>query len=70
MSISCPRCGASLIRVHRRPVDRLVSLFKPMRRYRCSGPECEWTGNLPHAPSPGPEPGGPMSTPTSSADGG
>jgi hypothetical protein len=47
MSRSCPQCGATLMRIHRRPIDRVVSLFKPLRRYRCTRLECEWTGNLP-----------------------
>ena len=43
----CPRCGATgLVRVQRRAVDRLLGLFVPMRRYRCTHVECGWEGNL------------------------
>ena len=39
---ACPQCGHTLYRVHRRPLDRLASLFVPLRRYRCD--ECGWSG--------------------------
>ena len=42
----CPKCGSSAVRVERRPVDRLYSLIRPVRRYQCSARECRWTGNL------------------------
>jgi len=32
--------------VHRRFVDRLISLAWPQRRYRCLSLGCEWQGNL------------------------
>jgi hypothetical protein len=45
-TIECPWCGgSSLERVHRRPVDRLISLVWPQRRYRCHSLGCEWQGN-------------------------
>ncbi len=44
---TCPRCGDALTRVHRRFVDRLWSLLRPVRRYRCDNPGCGWVGNLP-----------------------
>lgn len=43
----CPVCGGALKRIRRRPVDRLVSLFRPVMRYRCTAPRCDWMGNLP-----------------------
>lgn len=56
----CPRCGGSLTRVHRRPVDRLISLFMPVWRYQCDGdtrtPVCTWVGNLAARSGPGDEP--------------
>jgi hypothetical protein len=41
---SCPRCGASLCRVHRHAADRALNLFVPVRRYRCKDHECRWSG--------------------------
>ncbi|HET7377509.1 MAG TPA: hypothetical protein VFK30_12430 [Anaerolineae bacterium] len=38
----CPNCGSKTQRVHRRPLDRIRSLFVPMKRYHC--PKCGWTG--------------------------
>ena len=48
----CPQCQRSgssgqLMRVHRRFVDRVISLFRPLRRYRCQSMDCDWEGNLP-----------------------
>ncbi len=48
----CPQCQRSgssgqLMRVHRRFVDRVMSLFRPFRRYRCQSMDCDWEGNLP-----------------------
>jgi len=42
----CPRCGTSLHRIHRTPVDKLVGfVFMPhSRRFRCDNPDCRWTG--------------------------
>ncbi len=42
----CPRCGTSLHRIHRTPMDRVVSfLIMPhSRRFRCDNPDCRWTG--------------------------
>ncbi|MGV0950476.1 MAG: hypothetical protein ACOYB3_07350 [Azonexus sp.] len=46
-SPACPACGAhSLNRVQRRFVDRLLSLFGRVRRYRCYAFNCQWEGNL------------------------
>jgi hypothetical protein len=41
---ACPRCGSELHRIHRRPRDRLLDLFVPVRRYRCKNRDCSWRG--------------------------
>jgi hypothetical protein len=41
---TCPRCGGKLHRIHRRWRDRVVSLYVPVRRYRCGDPSCGWSG--------------------------
>ncbi len=43
---TCPQCGGSLDRMHRRLIDRLASLFAPVQRYRCRNFSCRWEGNL------------------------
>jgi hypothetical protein len=43
-TLRCPKCGGSLHRVHRRFLDRAISRFVPVRRYRCSNHECHWNG--------------------------
>ena len=43
----CPDCTARLVRITRRPVDRLQSLVVPVKRYRCRTFMCGWEGNLP-----------------------
>lgn len=43
----CPTCGSrDLSRIRRRPVDRIYSLFFPVRRYRCCAFACNWEGVL------------------------
>jgi hypothetical protein len=42
--IACPRCGAPVYRDHRRLRDRLVGMFREVRRYHCKG--CGWQGLL------------------------
>lgn len=42
----CPGCGDILIRLPRRGVDRLLSVFVPVRRFRCPNFLCVWEGNL------------------------
>ncbi len=42
----CPRCKGPLIRIQRLPLDRLVSLIAPRRRYRCAAIGCGWEGAL------------------------
>lgn len=39
---SCPRCGHSIHKQHRRNVEHLLSYFIPMRRYHCR--QCGWKG--------------------------
>ena len=40
----CPRCGGGLQRVHRHSIDRAISIFVPVRRYRCTNRDCGWSG--------------------------
>ena len=42
----CPRCGGPIIRVHRRPGDRLFKnlLLVRIARYRCDNLNCGWEG--------------------------
>jgi len=42
----CPRCGDDAVRVPRRFVDRVISLFGQVHRYRCDNPACGWEGNV------------------------
>jgi hypothetical protein len=44
--VRCPRCNGSVDRIRRRLADRIVSLFTPVRRYRCWNYDCKWEGNL------------------------
>ena len=43
---TCPTCGEPLLRIPRRAVDRLLSLFSPVHRYRCRNHSCRWQGNI------------------------
>ncbi len=45
-ALGCPRCGSVLVRVRRKPFDRLLSLLSPRRRYRCRAMGCGWEGAL------------------------
>ncbi len=40
----CPKCGGPIHRIHRMPLDRVVSVYVPVRRYRCHNGECKWSG--------------------------
>jgi predicted RNA-binding Zn-ribbon protein involved in translation (DUF1610 family) len=40
--LACPECGEALHRTHRRPIERVISLVIPLRRYRCH--HCGWSG--------------------------
>lgn len=42
----CPVCDSPLRQVHRRPIDRLISQFYPVHRYRCLNSKCGWDGLL------------------------
>lgn len=44
--IRCPLCQGDLVRARRRSVDRLRSLFVPVKRYRCENFRCQWEGNV------------------------
>lgn len=45
-AIDCPRCGGPVIRVHRKPGDRLLKnlLLVRVARYRCDNINCGWEG--------------------------
>ncbi|MFZ5511404.1 MAG: hypothetical protein ACOZCP_15270 [Pseudomonadota bacterium] len=43
----CPVCGGPVLRIRRRLVDRIISLLRPVARYRCQSARCQWEGNLP-----------------------
>ncbi|WP_222711473.1 diguanylate cyclase domain-containing protein [Parahaliea aestuarii] len=49
-SAVCPHCNSFLLPVPRRPVDWILGLFSPVRRYHCSAteedPACTWEGTL------------------------
>lgn len=45
-SLPCPDCGAALVRVHRHLLDRWVSVFRSVHRYRCTSRTCHWAGLL------------------------
>jgi hypothetical protein len=40
----CPVCGSPLRQIHRRTIDRLISQFYRVHRFRCSNDECRWVG--------------------------
>lgn len=44
---ACPACGGSVARIHRRLIDRLISMVVLRHRYRCLALGCGWEGNLP-----------------------
>ena len=41
---ACPRCSERLVRIRRRPIDRMLSLVRPARRFRCYNAACQWEG--------------------------
>jgi len=46
--VRCPSCGgADLLRIRRRPLDRLLSWVHAVYRFRCADPHCAWEGTLP-----------------------
>ena len=42
----CPECGDILMWIPRRGVDRVLSLFVSLSRFRCPNVLCLWEGNL------------------------
>jgi len=44
----CPHCAGAIERVARGWPDRLLSLWIPVRRYRCLSGFCGWDGILRH----------------------
>lgn len=44
---ACPLCALDLVRIPRRPLDRIASLFSPQHRYRCLSHACQWEGTMP-----------------------
>ena len=63
---TCPLCGDGVMRVHRRVVDRIYSLFHPIHRYQCTSLECGWQGNMPQRTALNREGLSPLSRPTGS----
>lgn len=45
-SKACPQCGAAIVRIPRRPEDRVASETAAIRRYRCGADGCGWEGTL------------------------
>lgn len=43
---ACPRCQRRTDRVSRRWLDRALSVFMPVVRYRCASEGCGWEGLL------------------------
>lgn len=44
---TCPKCSGLVYRIPRRFIDRCLSLFVHVYRYRCLSADCGWEGNLP-----------------------
>ena len=42
----CPECGGPMSRIPRRLIDRVLSLVRPVQRYRCRNFACQWEGNV------------------------
>lgn len=47
---ACPQCGVPVFRDHRRSLDRLVGIFREVRRYQCKA--CGWQGLLAQSTTP------------------
>lgn len=45
-SRACPRCHSAVFNVSRRLNDLFLSIFIPLRRYRCISMKCSWEGTL------------------------
>jgi hypothetical protein len=44
-ALKCPDCGGFVVRIRRRPSDRILSVFKPVRRIGCA--DCNWQTRIP-----------------------
>jgi hypothetical protein len=46
LASECPRCGSELRRIHRTPLDKLMTrlLLPHSHRYKCSNTDCGWSG--------------------------
>ncbi len=42
----CPNCGDSVLRIERLWRDRVIGMFKTVRRFRCEHFGCGWEGRL------------------------
>ncbi len=42
----CPVCGGYTVRIRRRKIDRLTSIFTPVYRFSCQYYYCQWQGNI------------------------
>lgn len=40
----CPRCGDLAYRARRSLLDKFISRFRLVHRYRCSNARCTWEG--------------------------
>jgi hypothetical protein len=40
--VVCPRCGGTTRRVHRKPIDRILSVVVKVWRFRCIDKACGW----------------------------
>jgi len=61
---TCPKCGDAVLRVHRRIIDHIYSLYRPVYRYQCTSLECAWRGNLPPRAMLNQDGLAPLTTPT------
>lgn len=50
-STSCPKCEQPLQRISRTPIQKFISKYIPLRRFRC--PKCRWKGVRLKAEFPG-----------------
>lgn len=42
----CPNCACYATRIHRRLIDRALSMLIPVHRYKCHNYLCQWQGNV------------------------
>jgi len=47
----CPACGLPLVRLHRHALDRWISVFRSVHRYRCTDASCGWEGLVGREPT-------------------